>query len=79
MELLENDLDFHQVKIAKLEQDLNMVTEQLSLVMDQINRQTESIKETQRYLIKLARNQQDLTKRITSWPYIVVSNKDEEM
>ena len=79
MELSENDLDFHLVKIAKLEQDLNMVTEQLSLVMDQINRQTESIKETQRYLIKLARNQQDLTKRITSWPYIVVSNKDEEM
>jgi hypothetical protein len=55
------------------------VNEQINLLIEQCNKQTESIKETQRYLIKLAKNQQELTRRISSWPYIVVSNEDEEM
>jgi len=48
-------------------------------MVDSLNTQIESIKETQRYLIKLARNQQELTKRISAWPYIVVNNRDEEV
>jgi hypothetical protein len=31
---------------------------------------TESLKDTQRYLVKLASNQMELNKRVSTWPYI---------
>ena len=38
-------------------------------------KQQESITETQRYLIKVAHGQQELTKRVMAWPFITVSTK----
>ena len=48
------------------------------MIEEQISAFGESLKETQRFLIKLAYNQQELTKRIAQWPYIVVSQDKEE-
>lgn len=68
-----------------IDQDLNLVEQKmvnveknLMIIEDQISRLTESLKETQRYLVKLAYNQQELTKRISQWPYIVVSNREND-
>jgi hypothetical protein len=70
-EYLEESLDITNQKIINIEKDL-------AAVQDQISALTESLKETQRYLIKLAVNQQELTKRISQWPYIVVSKREED-
>jgi predicted nucleic acid-binding Zn-ribbon protein len=70
-EYLEESLDITNQKIINIEKDI-------AAVQDQISALTESLKETQRYLIKLAVNQQELTKRISQWPYIVVSKREED-
>ena len=68
---LESDLDISTQKIKNLEKevaDIQNVIYQLS----------ESLKETQRYLVKLAHNQSELTKRVSMWPYIVVEKNEGE-
>jgi len=70
-EYLEESLDITKQKIINIEKDI-------AIVQDQISALTESLKETQRYLIKLAVNQQQLTKRISQWPYIVVPSREED-
>jgi len=71
MEYLSEDLNVAEQKIKNLEM-------QVSMHMDSIQQLTESLKETQRYLVKLAHNQMDLTKRISQWPYIVVKEDGGE-
>lgn len=69
------DLDLNSRKIKDLEADLYVTRELLNNCID-------SLKETQRYLMKLAYNQSEITKRVSSWPYIVVSSSkddDDEM
>jgi peptidoglycan hydrolase CwlO-like protein len=79
MKLLEDELDMTSQRLTNIETELIHINEQINAMVESLNTQMESIKETQRYLIKLARNQQELTKRISAWPYIVVNNRDEEV
>lgn len=79
MKLLEDELDMTAQRLTNIETELIRINEQINAMVDSLNTQIESIKETQRYLIKLARNQQEMTKRISTWPYIVVNNRDEEV
>lgn len=71
MEFSETELDLNAQKIHKLEKELD---ETRYLVEQCIA----SIKETQRYLIKLSYNQSDITKRMAKWPYIVVNTESDE-
>ena len=71
MEFSQTELDLNAQKIAKLEKELD---ETRYLVEQCIA----SIKETQRYLIKLSYNQSDITKRLAKWPYIVVNTESDE-
>ena len=57
-------------KIEALEKELYITKELLSNCID-------SLKETQRYLIKLAYNQSEISKRVSAWPYIVVSSSKD--
>lgn len=60
-------------KIETLEAELYVTRELLNNCID-------SLKETQRYLMKLAYNQSEISKRVSSWPYIVVSSsKDDDV
>jgi len=77
MKLSETELNLDQLKIEQLQIEIEKLNEQIDALINNFNKYGESLKDTQRYLIKLARNQQELTKRITSWPYIVVDNQDE--
>jgi len=65
------DLDIHSRKIRDLEKELYITRELL-------NNCIESLKDTQRYLMKLAYNQSEITKRVSSWPYIVVSSSKDD-
>ena len=67
MESLDNELET-QNRFKKLEEDLVRMQELLVY-------QQEAIKDTQRYLIKVARGQQELSKRLLAWPYVKVPTK----
>ena len=70
MQYLDEELDMTTQKIQNLEKEIVYTRELLGQTI-------ESLKETQRYLMKLAYNQADVTKKVSHWPFIVVSEKDE--
>jgi hypothetical protein len=39
---------------------------------------SEQIKETQMFLIRLAKNQAEISKRISNWPYIPIPVRDDD-
>lgn len=71
MQSLEHDLDITTQKIANLEEKIDSTRELLLQTID-------SLKETQRYLMKMAHNQSEITKRVSLWPYIAVPADFEE-
>ena len=70
MTSLEQDLDMTNGRIIELEKDLAITQDNLQTLFEQV-------KETQKYIIKLAHNQAHMTKRISSWPYIAVEKFDD--
>lgn len=70
---LEQELDIVMNRIIEMEKLMSIVQENQLTLADQI-------KETQKFLIKLAKNQSEISKRITHWPFIAVpSNGGEEV
>jgi len=65
------ELDINTRKIKELEKELYVTRELLTNCID-------SLKETQRFIMKLAYNQSEITKRVSSWPYIVVSSSKDD-
>lgn len=65
------ELDINTRKIKELEKELYVTRELLANCID-------SLKETQRFVMKLAYNQSEITKRVSSWPYIVVSSSKDD-
>ena len=51
----------------------------ISSLQDSILQTQESLKETQRYLIKLAHQQAETNKRLMSWPYLKITSKREDV
>jgi len=67
-----------------LEQELDIVLGRMSeieknIIILQENQMTmaEQLKETQKYLIRMARNHAEITKRISQWPYIAVEPRED--
>jgi hypothetical protein len=50
-----------------------------NIIILQENQMTisEQLKETQKFLVKIARNQHEISKRITQWPYIAVEPRED--
>lgn len=71
MEYYEEQLDQTNNRIIELEKNLAVMHENLLTVAEQI-------KETQVFLIKMARNQAEMSKRLSMWPYIAVSLNQED-
>ena len=69
IDYLDEQLDLTRARITELEKNLTIVQENVMTIADQI-------KETQVFLIKMAKNQAEMSKRISQWPYIAVP-KDE--
>lgn len=67
MQYFEEELDITIQKIKHLEDEIFKTHELLLQTMD-------SLKETQRFLVKVAYNQSEMAKRVSSWPYIAVSD-----
>lgn len=59
-------------------QRLNRLERELEITRDLLETTIASVKDTQRYLMKLAYNQSEITKRVSQWPYLVVyPDKDD--
>lgn len=71
IEYYEEQLDLTKSRITELEKNITLLQENLYTVADQL-------KETQRFLIKLAHSQSEIAKRVSSWPFIAVNQRDEE-
>lgn len=70
MQYFEEELDITVQKIKRLEDEIFKTHELLLQTMD-------SLKETQRFLVKVAYNQSEMAKRVSSWPYIAVPERPE--
>lgn len=68
MDLSEEKLDLNLNKIKQLEIDITVLNDNMNVLHDQM-------KEMQRFIIKLTHNQAEITKRLSAWPYIAVSEK----
>jgi len=65
MEYYEEQLDSTRSRLIEIEKNISLLQEGLMTVSEQM-------RDTQRYLIKVAHNQAELAKRISHWPYIPV-------
>ena len=65
MDYFEEELDLTNNKIRNVEES---ISEMQAAIMDLAT----ELKQTQQFLIKLAHNQAEITKRVTMWPYIAV-------
>lgn len=71
MQYTDESLDVTMQKIVDIEKNLCIIQENITTLSEQI-------RETQRYLIKMAHNQSELAKRVSSWPYIPVPESKEK-
>ena len=62
---LEQELDLVLGRMAEIEKNIIILQENQMTMAEQL-------KETQRYLIKMAKNQSEISKRISQWPFIAV-------
>jgi hypothetical protein len=65
MQSLDEELVDSKKKIKKLE-------ENVAIMQELLMQQQDAITETQRYLIKVAHGQKEISKRMLSWPYVKV-------
>jgi len=66
----EEQLDQTKNRIIELEKNLTIMHENVITVSEQI-------KELQLFIIKLAKNQADISKRISQWPFIAVPSGEQ--
>ena len=62
---LSDQLDVSDSRLIEMEKSI-------CIMQDNITTLSEQLRETQRYLIKLAHNQAEITKRLSMWPYIAI-------
>ena len=68
MDSLEHDLDIVQGRLSEMEKRLSIIQERQNDIVVHIN-------QTQFFLMKLARNHSEITKRMKNWPFIAVENE----
>ena len=64
------EFDLLQNKLVTLEKEVIDIHERYLTV-------AESIREMQRYMVRMAQNQAHIAHQISHWPYIVVDKKDK--
>jgi len=67
---LEQELDIVLGRMSEIEKNIIILQENQMTISEQL-------KETQKFLVKIARNQHEISKRITQWPYIAVEPRED--
>jgi uncharacterized coiled-coil protein SlyX len=71
MKYSEDPLELSNARITEIEKSICVLQDNLTHV-------SEHIRETQKYLIKLAHHQAEITKRMSAWPFIAVDSSRDE-
>lgn len=66
----EAQLDQNNTRIVEIEKNIAVMHDNVLTLADQI-------KEMQLFLLKLAKNQAEITKRVSQWPYVAIKNREE--
>jgi septal ring factor EnvC (AmiA/AmiB activator) len=74
---LDFELETSRQRIKSLEESISLIQDQQGLIQEQITQLTLSLRDTQRYLIKLAQNYRQVSTRVAQWPYLNISNEDD--
>jgi len=69
---LEEELDIVLGRISEIEKNITILQENQMTISDQL-------KETQKFLIKMAKNQHEISKRVTQWPFIAVEPREGDL
>lgn len=78
MPSFEDEIDITHSKICELEKQLIEMENAIVNMAGEMEEMTKFLKLTQKYLISLAKNQAEITKRVSSWPFIPVPTSPEE-
>lgn len=70
VEYYEEQLDLTKQRITELEKTISIIQEHVTTL-------AEELKQTQYFLMKLAKNQSEISKRVSQWPYITVFKGEE--
>lgn len=78
MASLEEEIDLHAQKFIAIEQSIESAGKNIVELQDAMLTLSAELKETQKFLIKLAQNQALVSKQVAQWPYVTVpmNNKD---
>ena len=68
-------LETRSKQIDDIEESIESIFEQITLLQELINAQQQAIIDSQRYILRLAEMQKGIEKRIAAWPYIRIENK----
>lgn len=71
MKYSEDLLEISNTRITEVEKSI-------CILQDNLTQVSEHIRETQKYLIKLAHHQAEITKRMSAWPFIAVDSSRDE-
>lgn len=71
VEYYEEQLDLTKQRITELEKSISIIQEHLTTIADEL-------KQTQYFIMKLAKNQSEVSKRLSQWPYINVHRNEGE-
>lgn len=71
VEYYEEQLDLTKQRITELEKTISIIQEHLATIADEV-------KQTQYFIMKLAKNQSEVSKRLSQWPYINVHRNEGE-
>ena len=70
--------DYYDERLAEMESRLKAFEKSISVMQGNINIVSDELKDTQLYLMRVAKNQSEIAKRITQWPYIAVPYSDQD-
>lgn len=70
MDIYDEQLDLTKVRITEIEKNIAVMHENIMTVAEQV-------KDTQMFLIKLAKNQAEISKRVSQWPFITIPYQAE--
>ena len=64
--------EYYEEQLKHVKSRIVDLEKQVVLLQDTVYTMTEQLKDTQRYLIKLAHNQSEVAKHVSSWPFVAV-------
>lgn len=71
-------MEYYDDQLEQMESRLKTLEKSLSVMQGNMSILTDQLKDTQAYLMRMAKSQSEIAKRITNWPYIAVPQSDQD-